>query len=324
MRSSSLLVPLLFLALACAGAEAPPAESAPSGPPPALASAPPPPVPTEPADPGAAAPSGSTHDLDGADGVRRWRSWDGPIEGMPVGTAKAWVIAPNTISANDSKSSFSSVAPRLAEVAASDTKETIVRESWGQFAVPASLTRLAQPVAGLKQGATALCAFGGSSVVARIDAADAKRVTCAFLFMEKPRKESVAADEVLPLDGSLGFGAPAHARFGAGVDDPDWYEGFVISADTDHVWISIATQFADGDPRAGRSVHKLPAANVRAAEIAKPLKVGERCLATEIARIAACTVKKVLAGGLGYSVAFDDSGPRDLPFDRVSRRPKGS
>jgi hypothetical protein len=313
----------LLCLIACGGAEAPRPELPPAQAPPAAAS--PPPAPATPpisgGEAGAAATSGSAHDQDGPDGVRRWKSWDGPTEGPPIGTPKAWVMAPNTIGGSDTKPSFSSVAPRVGEVASSDAKETIVRESWGQFAVPASVARLAQPAVGLKKGATALCAFGGSSVVARVEAVDAKSVTCAFSFMDQPRREKLAPDEVLPLDGALDFGAPAHARFDDAPDD--WYEGFVVAASGDQIWVSLATQFADGDPRAGRSVHKLAAADVRAAEITRPLKVGEACLATEIANLAPCKVKKVLDGGLGYSVSFEAGSPRDFPFDRVSRRPKG-
>jgi hypothetical protein len=139
--------------------------------------------------------------------------------------------------------------------------------------------------------------------------------------MEKPQKQKVAPEEVLALDGTAQLGSPVHARF---AEQPEqWYEGVVLAASGEHAWVSLDTQFADGDPRAGRRVHKLAARDVRAVDLQKPLKVGEACLATELTQLAPCKVKKLIGGGLGYSVAFDSGGnPRDLPFDRVARRPK--
>lgn len=277
-----------------------------------------------PSDDKAAKPAASAHDADGPDGVRRWASWDGPKEGAAITTKKAWVFAPNLSGSASDKDSFGAIALTLVDVVKSDSNEVVFENRKSKYAVPVSLARAAEAPKGLKKGSIALCSFGGSSVVARIEAVDAKSVTCAFRFMDKTRKEKLAPEEVLPLDGKLGIRAPVLARFDS---DPDtWYDGFVVAASGEDVWVNVETQFgADNDPRKGRMVHKLKAANVKLIDMTKPLKVGDACLADHIARIQPCKVAKVVDGGLAYVVSFEGSPARndkEWTLDQVTPAPK--
>jgi hypothetical protein len=45
-----------------------------------------------------------------------------------------------------------------------------------------------------------------------------------------------------------------------------------------------------------------------AIDLSKPLKVGDACLATSIARIEPCKVTKVIDGGVAYAVSFEGGG----------------
>jgi hypothetical protein len=263
------------------------------------------------------------HDVDGADGVRRWASWDGPKKGTAITTKKAWVFAPNLSAAGSEKESFGAVAFTLVTVAKADADEVVFEHRGKKYAVPAALARPAEAPTGLKKGSVARCSFGGSSIVGRIEAADAKGVTCAFRFMDKTKTEKLTPEEVFALDGKVGMGAAALVRFES---EPDTYEGMVVAASGEDAWVSVSTQFAiQGDPRADRSVHKVKAANVTPIDMSKPLKGGDACLATSIARISPCKVTKVIDGGLAYEVSFTDGGggmKKEWPLGEVAPAPK--
>jgi hypothetical protein len=312
--SSFALASLLLAVSACGG---PPPEGPPAAGPPSPPEAAPAPAAAAPAKPSAeakaeappaAAPASSAkpvNDADGPDGVRRWASWDGPKTGAAITTKKAWVVAPNLGGSSD-KDSFGAVALKLVDVAKADANEVVYESRGKKYATPAALARPPARPGAVKKGGVALCSFGGSSVVGLIEAADAKSVTCAFRFMEKTRKEKLTPEEVLPLDGKPDLGAPALVRFES---DPDtWYEAMIVAATGDDVWASVSTQFSEGDPRAGRSVHKVKAAGAKVIDLSKPLKVGDPCLATSIATIEPCKVTKVIDGGVAYAVSFEGGG----------------
>jgi hypothetical protein len=298
---------LLFAAACSAAPEAkdPPAPSA-------TADAPPPP-PIEPA------PAKVAPDSDGPDGVRRWASWEGPKTGAAITTKRAWEIAPNTAKPGSDKLSFASVDLRVVDVEKADGNEVVFKDRGQRYAVPAALAWPAEPTKGLAKGAPVRCAFGGSSTVARVDAADARSVTCAFRFMEKTRRERTPAAEVRPLSGRLETGAPALLRFGS--DAGTQYRGWIVATSGDDVWVALDTQFSEGDARAGRAVHKVRAAGVEVIDVAKPLKVGDGCLATDITSIVPCKVSKVIEGGLAYVVDFEGGAAgshKEWTFDEVA------
>ncbi|EYF08297.1 hypothetical protein [Chondromyces apiculatus] len=93
----------------------------------------------------------------------------------------------------------------------------------------------------------------------------------------------------------------------------------------DDAWVSVETQFGDGDPRAGRSFHKVKLADVTPIDTSRPLKVGEPCLATSIARIEPCKVTKIIDGGIAYIVSFGDSASsadKEWEIGTVASAPK--
>lgn len=303
-------IPLLLLLAACGPAT--PDANAPVATSSATASAAPA-VPDPPAKTGP--------DADAPDGVRRWAAWDGPKTGAAITTKRAWVIAPNTLGSGSDKLSFSSVELRLVDVEKANGDEVVFRDRKQTYAVPAALAWPAEAPKGLAKGAVARCAFGGNSVVARLEAAaaDAKSVTCAFRFMEKTRRERMAAADVLPLHGKIEPGAPAIVRFGS--DASTRYRGTVMAVSGDDVWVKIDAQFGEGDARASRAVHKVRATSVEVIDLAKPLKAGDACEATDIAGLVPCKVKKVIEGGLAYVVEFEGgsaSGRKEWSFDEVA------
>lgn len=252
------------------------------------------------------APAGPVHDVDDASGVRRWASYDGPKAGAVITTKKAWVVGPNMSGANDDRRSFRAVALMVADVVKADASEVIFDLHGKKYAVPASLARPAEAQKGLKKGSFALCSFGGNSSIGRIEAVDAKSVTCAVRFLEKTEKQKLPPDEVLALDSKLGLGAPALARFEV---DPDiQYAAWVVATEGDWTWVSIDTQFGTGDERVGRQVHKVKTSNTTFIDANKPLKAGDACLAQDLARIMPCKVTKVFDGGVAYVVSFGEGG----------------
>jgi hypothetical protein len=277
--------------------------------------------------PKAEPPAGPAHDANGPDGVRRWASWDGPKTGPAITAKRAWVFAPNLSLSGLSDLSFGAIALTLVDVEKADANEVVWVQHGSKYAVPNALARAAETPKGLKKGSAAVCSFGGSSIAGRIESADAKSVTCAFRFINKTRKEKLKPEEVIPIDGKLGMGVPVFARFEANSDE--WYTGEVVVVSGEDVWVDIPVQFSgEGDPRKGRSVHKIKAANVKPVDVSKPLKVGDACLATNLVRIDQCKVLKVIDGGLAYDVSFGegDSGGADRgkewTFDEVAPAPK--
>lgn len=301
-------MPLLFVLAACGGAQPEAVSPAPS----ATASAAPSASAPEP-------PAKVAPDADGPDGVRRWAAWEGPKNGASITTKRAWVVAPNTAVAGSDKLSFASVELRVVDVEKAGGEEIVFRDRKQTYAVPAALAWPAEAPKGLAKGAVARCAFGGNSVVARVEAADAKGASCAFRFMEKTRRERVAATDVLKLTGKIEPGAPALVRFGS--DATARYRGVVMAASGDDVWVKIDGQFGEGDARAGRAVHKIKADRVESIDLAKPLKAKDACLAVDIAGVVPCKVGKVIEGGLAYVVDFEGgsaSGRKEWTFDEVA------
>jgi hypothetical protein len=337
LRPSRLLVAALLVS-ACGGAPATPPENAASTEPSAAPSTKPSAAPsTEPsaaptatpeAKPEAKAdakPQGLVHDVDSPDGIRRWALWDGPKTGKAITTKKAWVIAPNMGSMSSNKDSFGSVRLKLVTVAKADANEVIYEDRGNKYAVPAALARPAEAPKGLKKGAFVVCNFGASYALARVDAVDAKSVTCLVRFMEKTRKEKVAPDEVLALEGPLGLSSPALIRFEG--SDEDQYDGVVIATSGEDAWVHVETQFGDNDKRGGRFVHKVKTKDVTPIDVSKPLAKGAPCLATNHARIEPCTVKEVIDSGLAYVVSFGegDSGiKKEWEIGTVAPTPKNA
>lgn len=304
MRTAGLLVVSPLFLAACGGAQPEAAHPAPT----ASASAS--------AAPEIPAPTGP--DSDGPDGVRRWAAWDGPKKGPALTTKRAWVIAPNTASAGSDKLSFASVALRVVDVEKADGDEVVFRDRKQTYAVPAALAWPAEATKRIAKGTIARCAFGGHSVVARVEYAGAKAATCAFRFEGRSHRERTPLSDVLPLSGKIEPGAPVIARFES--EPSARYRGAVMAARGDDVWVKIDGQFGEGDPRASRAVHRLKATSVEVIDVAKPLKPKDACLAADIAGLVPCEVSKVIDGGLAYVVAFEGgsaSGRKEWPFDEV-------
>jgi hypothetical protein len=331
--SSRVLVAALLLS-ACGGAPATPPETAASTKPSAAPSTAPSAAPTaaptatpeaKPEAKTDAKPQEPVHDVDSPDGIRRWALWDGPKTGTAITTKKAWVIAPNMGMMGSNKDSFAAVRLKLVTVAKADANEVLFEDRGNKYAVPAALARAAEAPKGLKKGAYVVCNFGASYALARVDAVDAKSVTCVIRFMDKTRKEKVAPDEVLAIGGPIGLSSPALIRFEG--SDGDQYDGVVLATSGDDAWVHVETQFGNNDKRAGRYVHKVKTKDVMPIDVSKPLAKGAPCLATNHARIEPCTVKEVIEGGLAYVVSFGegDSGiKKEWEIGTVAPAPKNA
>ncbi|HVK64814.1 MAG TPA: hypothetical protein VM694_10080, partial [Polyangium sp.] len=226
-----------------------------------------------------------------------------------ITTPKAWVIAPNMGRLGETKESFAAVRLKLVTVAKADANEVVYEERGNKYAVPAALARPAAPPKGLEKGAFAICNFGGSHTIGRIEAVDAKSATCALRFMEKLRKEKLPLEEVLAFEAPLGMGSYAMVRFEDGGSDTDTsYAAQIFAVSGEDAWVTVETQFGNGyGAREGRRVHKVKMSNLTPIDVSKPLAVGAPCLTEDVARFGACTVKKVFDGGLAYALSFKDN-----------------
>ncbi|MDI3285965.1 hypothetical protein [Polyangium sp. 15x6] len=316
--SPAILATLVLTVAACGGSSAenpPPADpaKATATTPTAVPSAAPTATPTAAPEAKPAAepekPKELVHDVDGPDGIRRWALWDGPKTGAAITTPKAWVVAPNMGRLGETKDSFGAVRIKLVTVLKADANEVVYEERGNKYAVPAALARPAVAPKGLKKGAFAICNFGQSHWVGRIEAVDAKSATCALRFMKKLRKEKLPLEEVLAFETPLGMGSYVMVRFADGGPDPDTsYAGQVFAVSGEDAWVTVETQFGNGyGAREGRRVHKVKTANLTPIDVSKPLAVGAPCLTEDVVRFGACTVKQVFDGGLGYVLTFKDN-----------------
>ncbi len=263
-----------------------------------------------------AKPKGLVHDADGPDGIRRWALWDGPKTAAAITTKKAWVVAPNLGQLGATKESFGAVRIKLVTVLKADANEVVYEERGNKYAVPAALARPAVAPKGLKKGAYAICNFGGSHWVGRIEAVDAKSATCALWFMNKLRKEKLPLEEVLAFEGPFGMGSHGMVHFEGGSDTDTWYPAQVFAVSGEDAWVEIETQFGNGyGEREGRSVHKVKTSNVRPIDVSKPLAVGAPCLTEDNPRLGDCKVKRVIEGGLAYELTFKDGQPVKEEWD---------
>ena len=258
-------------------------------------------------------------DADGADGVPRWATWDGPATGQPVTTKKAWVAAPNMVLSLQSpeKNSFASVATRLVNVISSSEHELVYEERGVKYAVPAALARAATAAKGLRKGAPILCSFAGAAAVGRVDTVDASSVTCALRFMKKTRKEKLPLDEVIAIDGNLGLGMPVVVTLDAAAGEIQRPAEFLM-ASGDDAWIAIAKEASP--------VRKVKAATVTSLDVQKPLAVGAACIASDMLAMKPCKVTQVL-DGVAYVVAFTGDSRLDPSYEsalsEVAPAPRG-
>ncbi len=263
------------------------------------------------------------HDVDGPDGVRRMAKWDGPQDGEVITAKKAWVVAPNMQVTGSNKLSFETPALMLADVIKADAKEVVFELNKNRYAVPAALAR-AGSTKGLKKGMAARCSFGGSSLVGRLDAVDATSATCVVRFLEKTEKVKLTAEEILPVTGDkLGLGAPVVALSEGASPTP--HDGWVVAESATDVWVTVERQFPDDARRVNGVVYKLQKSAVQLIDAAKALKVGDACLARQIASMAPCKVTKVIDGGVAYTVSFDDNSGspwKEWTMDLVAPGPK--
>ena len=242
-------------------------------------------------------------------GVRRWKSWDGPTSGAKITSKRAWVFAPNMHSSGETRASFAAVVLTNVEVVRADDKEVVAKEQGGEYAVPNALARPADGK-GVKKGSYALCAFGGSNVVGRIDAVDAKGATCTLRFMDSVRKEKLRADEALPLAGNPG-GSPIAVML-----DNEMYLGTLIASDATNAWVTVDTQFSSG-PRANKVTHKVAKSDVTFLDPSRELKAGAAVLAPNFGALGPGSVTKVVDGGLAYEVKLEGGSTKIFDVTKV-------
>lgn len=263
------------------------------------------------------------HDVDGPDGVRRMARWDGPQDGEVITAKKAWVVAPNMQVDGSTRLSFETPLLMLVDVVKADAKEVVFELNKNRYAVPAALARTGS-TKGVKKGMAARCSFGGNHLVGRLDAVDAKSATCVVRLVDRTEKVKLTAEEILPIAGDkLAFGAPVVAT-SAGKSAAQ-HDGWVVAESGTDVWVTVERQFPDDARRVNGVVYKLPKSAVQVIDAARPLKVGDACLARQIAAMAPCKITKVIDGGVAYTVSFDDSfgSPwKEWTMDLVAPGPK--
>ena len=164
------------------------------------------------------------------------------------------------------------------------------------FAIPGAYTFPAAPARGLAKGALVLVPVEGSTTCARVLAASDAEIKVAYLFDTKRTEKALQPDQVLPLEGKLGFAAPVAYKPQA--DSKAWTLGTLVYSDGTNAWLQGAT--------------RVPVAQVKPVDVARPYKAGDKVFAvlmdTDV--FVAATVTKVVDDGLQYEVKTQDGATK--------------
>jgi len=160
------------------------------------------------------------------------------------------------------------------------------------FAIPGAYTLAAVPARGLAKGAIVLVPSEGATTCGRVASAGDTRVEVGLLGESGRTVTGFSPDEVLPLDGKLGFGAPVAYR--AAPDVKSWSVGTLVYQDGTNAWLEGAT--------------KVPLAQVKPLELPREIKVGDRIFAVPQLSDAFVpgAVTRILDEGLQYEIKTAD------------------
>ncbi|MDI1443347.1 hypothetical protein [Polyangium sp. 6x1] len=164
------------------------------------------------------------------------------------------------------------------------------------FAIPGAYTLPAAPARGLAKGALVIVPVEESTTCGRVLGASDSEIKVALLVDTKRTEKALQPDQVLPLDGKLGFAAPV--AYKQQPDARSFTLGTLVYTDGTTAWLQGAT--------------RVPAAQVKPLDVARPYKAGDKVFAVpaESDVFVPATVTKILDDGLQYEVKTQDGATK--------------
>jgi hypothetical protein len=177
------------------------------------------------------------------------------------------------------------------------TKNVFKAPGEPDFAIPGAYTFPATPAKGQRKGAPVLVPVESETACGRVVSASETAIEVAYIFDTKKVVKSFAPDQVLPLDGKLGYGAPVAYK---GTPDAKTFAlGWLVYQDGKTAWLVGATRVDVGA--------------VRPIDVVKEYKAGDKvwAMAAEMGdSFQQVTLTKVLEDGLFYELKGSDGKAR--------------
>lgn len=238
--------------------------------------------------------------------VLRFWDYDGPAEGPAITGKRAWTAVPTGEATDRNRHVFISVEDFLR----TDGKNNFWSTHFNDLSVPIAMGANLSPPAALKKGDPILADSSNDSALARVVSVEGDTIKTKYVFGDLVGDLDVIKSEVLLLDGTLRLGTPVAFKSGAA-----WSVGRLIAKNAQDAWIAL--EYSDNQPYA-----KVKAADVRALDVAKVLKVGDKCIADYpmVTRneLAPGKITKVIEDGLFYEVKLDKGSTWTVPFHHIS------
>lgn len=238
--------------------------------------------------------------------MRFW-GYDGPAEGPAIAGKRAWTAVPS----GEEKDAYRHVFLSVEDFVKSDGTNNLFRSPAGDIVAPVAMAENLTPPASLKKGDPVFAEDSNDNVLGRVDSVDGDNITIATVFGELVGEATAPRSETMLLDGALRFGAPVAFREGA-----KWYVGRLLAKTATDAWIAL--EYTDNRPYA-----KAKLADVRALDVTKILKVGDKVLAdSAIAtrnELVPGEVTKVIEGGVFYEVKLEKRSTMKIAFTHITR-----
>ncbi|MFO0591359.1 MAG: hypothetical protein U0441_27675 [Polyangiaceae bacterium] len=239
--------------------------------------------------------------------VMRFWDYDGPAEGPAITGKRAWTVVPS----GEAKDSFRHVFLSVEDFVRSDGTNNVFRSPAGDIVAPVAMADNLAPPAKLQKGDPVFCENSNDNAIGRVDAVSGDTVTVSSVFGEMVGEADAPRSEVVLLDGSLRFGAPVAFK-----ESAKWLVGRLIAKTATDAWIAL--EYTDNRPYA-----KAKLTDVRALDVTKILKVGDKVLADApiVTRneLVAAEVTKVIEGGVFYEVKMDKRPPLKIAFSHITK-----
>ncbi len=238
--------------------------------------------------------------------LRFW-GYDGPAEGPAITGPRAWTAVPSGPADDRYRRVFISVE----DFVKTANGENHFRTARNDLVAPVAMAVNLAPPASLKKGDPIMAESANDSAIARVVSVDGDTVTMKYVFGDLVGEMEAPKSEVMPLDGTLRLGAPvAFKREGK------WYAGRLLAKNAQDAWVAL--HYTDGEPYV-----KVKAADVRAIDVTKVLKIGDKCVSDSAAtaknELLPGKITKVIEDGMFYEVTLEKSPTKwTIPFHRVS------
>lgn len=221
---------------------------------------------------------------------------DDPGKKVALTGEKAWTIGPG----DDWQIG-------LYDFVRTDGTKNVFKEFGGEkeFSVPGAFTMQAKPVAGLKKGDPVYATIVASGACGRVASASDQEIKVIYLWGGSRSDRTFAPDELLLLDGKLGYGAPVAYKEQA--DDEWWMPGTLVYKDDKTAWLQGGT--------------KVPANLVKPLDVKRTYKAGDKVWAVPEntwGNLQPATVTKVLNDALQYEIKYDDGSKKVADYCQVT------